>query len=60
VGYVNPILYANPSICQDIDDGISNATGEAPGYKSGPGWDACTGLGSINGSKLFAALKAAD
>ena len=60
VGYVNPILYANPSICQDIDDGISNATGESPGYKSGPGWDACTGLGSINGSKLFAALKAAD
>jgi len=37
---------------------VSNATDGAPGYKSGPGWDACTGLGSIDGSQLLAALKA--
>jgi kumamolisin len=58
-GYLNPILYANPAICRDVNDGISNATGDAPGYKSGPGWDACTGLGSIDGSKLLTALKGA-
>ena len=59
-GYLNPLLYANPGICRDVNDGISNATGHAPGYKSGPGWDACTGLGSIDGSKLLTALKGAD
>jgi kumamolisin len=58
VGYLNPTLYSLTGICQDIDDGVSNATDGAPGYKSGPGWDACTGLGSIDGSQLLAALKA--
>jgi hypothetical protein len=28
----------------------------APGYHSGPGWDACTGLGVIDGNALLAAL----
>jgi kumamolisin len=56
-GYLNPILYSNPGVCRDVDDGISNATGSAPGYKSGKGWDACTGLGSIDGNKLLAVLK---
>jgi len=58
-GYLNPVLYANPDICRDVNDGVSNATGDAPGYKSGPGWDACTGWGSIDGSKLLAALQGA-
>jgi kumamolisin len=59
VGYLNTILYANPSVCEDIADGVSNATYNAPGYTSGPGWDACTGLGSINGQQLLAVLKGA-
>jgi kumamolisin len=58
VGYLNPILYANPSVCRDIADNISNATGNAPGYISGVGWDACTGWGSMNGSALLAAIQA--
>ncbi|MBX9691722.1 MAG: S53 family peptidase, partial [Cyanobacteria bacterium] len=32
--------------------------GDNGGYKAGPGWDAASGLGSIDGSKLFAAIKA--
>jgi hypothetical protein len=60
VGYLNPNLYAVPySYCyHDINDGISNARGGAPGYKSGPAWDACTGLGSVNGGALETALRA--
>ncbi len=59
VGFLNTTLYSNPSVCQDINDGVSNATYGAPGYKSGPGWDGCTGLGSINGTQLLAVLKGA-
>ena len=60
VGYLNPKLYAAPSsVYRDINDGISNARGGAPGYKSGPGWDACTGLGSVNGVALQNALRGA-
>jgi hypothetical protein len=59
VGYLNPNLYAVPYsyVYRDINDGISNARGGAPGYKSGPGWDACTGLGSVNGTALMNALR---
>jgi subtilase family serine protease len=59
VGYLNPILYdpAGPSVCHDIADGRTNASGGAPGYTAGPGWDACTGWGSIDGNALLAALR---
>jgi kumamolisin len=30
--------------------------GDNGAYKAGPGWDACTGLGSPNGSALLRAL----
>jgi kumamolisin len=56
VGFLNSTLYNLPGICEDVADGVSNATNGAPGYTSGPGWDACTGLGSINGSALLAAM----
>ena len=62
VGYLNPKLYSygkspNLGVFRDVKDGVSNATGGAPGYKSGPGWDACTGWGSIKGTALLNALK---
>jgi len=57
VGYLNPNLYAVPNyVYRDINDGISNARAGAPGYKSGPGWDACTGRGVVNGTALQLAL----
>jgi len=53
VGYVNPLLYtANAEVTfHDITSGNNG------GYSAGPGWDACTGLGSPNGAALLAALK---
>jgi kumamolisin len=64
VGYLNPFLY-NPrcsgGVVVDINDGISNfwkcGPVATPSYKAGPGWDACTGLGRINGHRLLAALR---
>ena len=53
VGYLNPTLYSAPEfVFRDIIDGQSNATGGSKGYVSGPGWDGCTGLGSVNGIAL--------
>ena len=39
VGYLNPKLYANAGALRDITEGNN-------GFTAGPGWDACTGLGS--------------
>jgi kumamolisin len=70
VGYLNPTLYSLGSggIFRDINDGVSNSVswtnadgsvgGPSLGYSSGPGWDACTGWGSINGEALLSALAA--
>jgi len=60
VGYLNPNLYSAPyqAVFRDINDGISNASNGAPGYRSGLGWDACTGLGSVHGTALLNALRA--
>jgi kumamolisin len=55
-GLLQPMLYAGvaPATAQpgfnDIVDGNNGA------YKAGPGWDACTGLGSPNGAALLALL----
>jgi len=52
VGYLNPLLYTKnvEATLHDISAG-SNGT-----YSAGPGWDACTGLGTPNGAALLAAL----
>ncbi len=54
VGYLNPLLYTkvSDSIFVDITNGNNGS------YKAGKGWDACTGLGRIDGSRLLSALKA--
>ncbi len=64
VGYLNPTLYqlGLSGVFQDINDGVSNSVttdsgGTSPGYTSGPGWDACTGWGTINGATLLSALQ---
>lgn len=59
VGYLNPILYSHEArhVFRDIDDGRTNAAGGAPGYLCGPGWDACTGLGSLKGHALLKFLR---
>jgi kumamolisin len=55
VGYLNPTLYAIPSALNDVTSG-DNALDNNPGYAAGPGWDACTGLGTPDGEALLRAL----
>lgn len=60
VGFLNPLLYALPSVGGPFQDVVSgnNDIYKALGgeFAAGPGWDPCTGLGSINGTELLAAL----
>ncbi|HKO11260.1 MAG TPA: S53 family peptidase [Acidobacteriaceae bacterium] len=50
VGFLNPKLYGIAGDFRDITQGNNGA------YSAGPGWDACTGLGSPNGQKIAQAL----
>ncbi len=60
IGFLNPTFYAyGPEICNDVRLGNNesgNPAPDAPVYTSGPGWDACTGWGSVEGFRLLAAL----
>lgn len=62
VGFVNPALYALGGVgFRDIVPGSGpgdNANAGVGGYPAGPGWDACTGLGSPRGKALLGALRA--
>ena len=49
VGFIHPTLYANPKLCRDITQGDNITTSTNEGYRAGPGWDACTGLGILSG-----------
>jgi kumamolisin len=57
-GLPQPLLYAGVTAgtaaagFQDITSGNNGA------YSAGPGWDACTGLGSPNGTTLLPILRA--
>jgi kumamolisin len=52
VGFLHPQLYAAAAhtAFRDITQGSNGS------YQAGPGWDACTGLGSPNGTALLQAL----
>ena len=60
LGFVNPALYAIGSRgFNDITPGSGppdNGVAGVPGYPAGSGWDACTGWGSPNGTKLLQEL----
>lgn len=57
VGYLNPFLYqrypylAESGALRDVTGGTNGA------YAAGPGWDACTGLGTPDGVLLLQALQ---
>ncbi len=55
-GYINPLLYANPGALRDITLGTNEVGSNGVGFAAGPGWDACSGLGSPNVPSLVAAL----
>ena len=62
VGYLNPTLYslAGTNVLRDINDGAKNkwsgGPSNTPSYTCGAGWDACTGLGVVDGTNLQTAL----
>ncbi|XDG03800.1 hypothetical protein ABKA04_003415 [Annulohypoxylon sp. FPYF3050] len=56
VGFVNPILYANPDIFNDITTGHNFGCGADPAFRAVKGWDAVTGLGSPDYSALHRVL----
>ena len=66
VGFINPQLYslpANSSVFRDVVNGnnrVSFKQFKKVGYDAQKGWDACSGLGSVDGAKLAGLLKAAS
>jgi kumamolisin len=52
-GYINPLLYS-AKVEHTFHDVTSGSNGD---YSAGPGWDACTGLGSPDGAALMIALR---
>jgi kumamolisin len=54
VGYLNPYLYHDA--CKDAFYDITKGSNGGE-WGAGPGWDACTGLGSPDGGKLLEELK---
>jgi kumamolisin len=55
-GYCNPNLYGGANAFRDISQGNNDMTGKLGKYAAGPGWDACSGLGSPIRDKLLALL----
>ncbi|MDE2365972.1 MAG: S8/S53 family peptidase [Betaproteobacteria bacterium] len=53
VGYLNPLLYGSLVGTGSFRD---VASGDNGAYTARPGWDACTGWGTPNGTKLLDAL----
>ncbi|KAF7981933.1 hypothetical protein HWV62_30707 [Athelia sp. TMB] len=51
LGFLNPLLYANPSALNDITSG-TNPGCSTNGFSAKAGWDPVTGLGSPNFAKL--------
>jgi kumamolisin len=56
VGFINPLLYGNPTALNDVTKGSNEVGAQHVGYAAGPGWDACSGLGSPDGMKLLTLL----
>jgi kumamolisin len=54
-GFINPLLYQKGDSAGDFNDITSGNNGA---YSAGPGWDACTGLGSPIGAEVATVLGA--
>jgi kumamolisin len=57
-GLIQPALYAGVSAGVDAPGFRDITSGNNGAYSAGPGWDACTGLGSPDGTALVGRLKA--
>ena len=54
LGFLNPLLYANPHVFNDVVIGQNGGIGNHKGFPSTVGWDACTGLGTPDFEKMKA------
>ena len=54
LGFLNPFLYGHTAPGAGVHDIVQGANGA---YQAGPGWDACTGLGSPDGTQLLKLLQ---
>jgi kumamolisin len=55
LGFLNPFLYANAAkgVVLDVTSGTNAIVKTVKGYQAGPGWDACTGLGTPDGQGIL-------
>lgn len=56
VGFLNSLLYANPAVFHGVSQGTNGIVGTIKGYPAGPGWNACCGLGTPDGTAILNAL----
>ncbi len=52
-GLLQPVLYAGVTPGTDVPGFRDITSGNNGAYAAGPGWDACTGLGSPDGTALL-------
>ena len=52
LGFINPVLYGNPEILNDIVAGANQGCGVDQAFRATRGWDAVTGLGSPNFERM--------
>lgn len=52
VGFLNPVLYENPWVLNDITNGSNPGCG-TDGFYAVKGWDPVTGLGTPNYPKML-------
>jgi len=59
LGFINPLLYANPECFRDVQDYSRNSClpSVSDGFISVPGWDPASGLGSPNYKCLLEAIR---
>jgi kumamolisin len=56
-GLIQPLLYSGVAAGQDVAGFHDITSGSNGAYSAGPGWDACTGLGSPSATDLLNRLK---
>lgn len=57
LGFINPLLYANPQGFNDITSGTNDMNHDGNGWVASAGWDPVTGLGTPDFKKLSTIVK---
>ncbi|KAF2994327.1 hypothetical protein E8E14_002104 [Neopestalotiopsis sp. 37M] len=52
VGFINPVLYSNPDVLNDVMTGANKGCGVDEAFRATRGWDAVTGLGTPDYQRL--------